>query len=139
MVADEELSDWSLMKLSFELFFRTKYFIPPLFICWLFLWQSLETKKVIQFHYTAWPDFGVPESPCAFLDFLYAVRESGALDDPTSPSVIHCSAGIGRSGTFCLVDACLVQVSSYRLIRYDGLDCFNSVLTCLTWFLVQQL
>jgi len=66
---------------------------------------------VIQFHYTAWPDFGVPSSPGAFLDFLWAVRASGALDTAVhGPPVIHCSAGIGRSGTFCLVDACLVLV-----------------------------
>jgi len=66
---------------------------------------------VIQFHYTAWPDFGVPASPGAFLDFLWAVRGSGALDTAVyGPPVIHCSAGIGRSGTFCLVDACLVLV-----------------------------
>jgi len=72
--------------------------------------QSQETREVIQFHYTAWPDFGVPECPDAFLDFLFAVRQSGALSDPLSLPIIHCSAGIGRSGTFCLVDTCLVLV-----------------------------
>jgi len=73
--------------------------------------QSRETREVIQFHYTSWPDFGVPTSPGAFLDFLWAVRASGALDTAVhGPPVIHCSAGIGRSGTFCLVDACLVLV-----------------------------
>lgn len=72
---------------------------------------SCETRQIIQFHYTAWPDFGVPSSPSAFLDFLWAVRNSGALDGGSvGPPVIHCSAGVGRSGTFCLVDACLVLV-----------------------------
>jgi protein tyrosine phosphatase len=72
---------------------------------------SLESREVLQFHYTAWPDFGVPTSPESFLDFLWSVRQSGALDTETNgPPVIHCSAGIGRSGTFCLVDACLVLV-----------------------------
>ena len=64
------------------------------------------------FHYTSWPDFGVPTSPSDFLDFLFAVRESGALDANVGPPVIHCSAGIGRSGTFCLVDASLVLVGT---------------------------
>lgn len=75
--------------------------------------KSQGTRNVLQFHYTTWPDFGVPESPSAFLDFLFIVRESGALSANVGPPVVHCSAGIGRSGTFCLVDSCLVLVSSF--------------------------
>lgn len=72
--------------------------------------ETLETKEIIHFHYTTWPDFHVPDSPCAFLEFLFAVRSSGALESDVGPPVIHCSAGIGRSGTFCLVDTCLVLI-----------------------------
>ncbi|XP_061632040.1 tyrosine-protein phosphatase non-receptor type 2a [Phyllopteryx taeniolatus] len=67
-----------------------------------------EWRSIYHFHYTAWPDFGVPESPASFLNFLFKVRESGSLDMEHGPSVVHCSAGIGRSGTFALVDTCLV-------------------------------
>lgn len=73
--------------------------------------ETKESREVIQFHYTTWPDFGVPQSPVAFLEFLKKVRESGALEPNVGPPVVHCSAGIGRSGTFCLVDSCLVLVS----------------------------
>lgn len=73
--------------------------------------ESSKTREVVQFHYTTWPDFGIPSSPVAFLQFLKEVRESGALDKDVGPPIIHCSAGIGRSGTFCLVDCCLVLVS----------------------------
>uniref|UniRef100_A0A1I8NLY3 protein-tyrosine-phosphatase n=1 Tax=Stomoxys calcitrans TaxID=35570 RepID=A0A1I8NLY3_STOCA len=72
--------------------------------------QSNQNRNIIQFHYTTWPDFGVPSSPVAFLYFLKEVRSSGALDPNEGPAVVHCSAGIGRSGTFCLVDCCLVLV-----------------------------
>jgi len=72
--------------------------------------QTEETREVLHFHYTAWPDFRVPESPTAFLDFLFAIRQEQVLNDPEAPPVIHCSAGIGRSGTICLVDTCLVLV-----------------------------
>ncbi|XP_026478194.1 tyrosine-protein phosphatase non-receptor type 1-like [Ctenocephalides felis] len=72
--------------------------------------ESDISRNILHFHYTTWPDFGVPSSPKAFLEFLKSVRESGALDDPACPPVIHCSAGIGRSGTFCLVDVCLVLI-----------------------------
>uniref|UniRef100_D3Z6W2 Tyrosine-protein phosphatase non-receptor type n=1 Tax=Mus musculus TaxID=10090 RepID=D3Z6W2_MOUSE len=67
-----------------------------------------ETRTISHFHYTTWPDFGVPESPASFLNFLFKVRESGCLTPDHGPAVIHCSAGIGRSGTFSLVDTCLV-------------------------------
>lgn len=73
-----------------------------------------EEKDVLQFHYTTWPDMDVPQCPTAFLDFLFTVRRSGALDRSVGPPVIHCSAGIGRSGTFCLVDTCLVLIERNR-------------------------
>ncbi|EDO63650.1 AGAP005352-PB [Anopheles gambiae str. PEST] len=72
--------------------------------------ESGKSREVIQFHYTTWPDFGIPSSPVAFLQFLKEVRDSGTLDRDVGPPIIHCSAGIGRSGTFCLVDCCLVLV-----------------------------
>lgn len=39
--------------------------------------ESSKTREVVQFHYTTWPDFGIPSSPVAFLQFLKEVRESG--------------------------------------------------------------
>ncbi|XP_074432684.1 tyrosine-protein phosphatase non-receptor type 2 isoform X4 [Larus michahellis] len=92
---------------------------------WLMVWQqqtkavvmlnrivekesSGESRMIFHFHYTTWPDFGVPESPASFLNFLFKVRESGSLSPEHGPAVVHCSAGIGRSGTFSLVDTCLV-------------------------------
>lgn len=73
--------------------------------------QTGEKREICHFHYTTWPDFGVPESPASFLNFLFKVRESGALGVDHGPAVVHCSAGIGRSGTFSLVDTCVVLVS----------------------------
>ncbi|XP_060056622.1 tyrosine-protein phosphatase non-receptor type 2 isoform X4 [Erinaceus europaeus] len=70
--------------------------------------NSGEARTISHFHYTTWPDFGVPESPASFLNFLFKVRESGSLNPEHGPAVIHCSAGIGRSGTFSLVDTSLV-------------------------------
>lgn len=64
-----------------------------------------------------WPDFGVPQSPMAFLHFLMVVRRSGALDENVGPPIVHCSAGIGRSGTFCLVDSCLVLVRGKKKMQ----------------------
>ncbi|CAJ1061469.1 tyrosine-protein phosphatase non-receptor type 2a [Xyrichtys novacula] len=73
--------------------------------------MTKESREIYHFHYTTWPDFGVPESPASFLNFLFKVRESGSLGPEHGPSVVHCSAGIGRSGTFALVDTCLILMA----------------------------
>ncbi|XP_016117357.1 tyrosine-protein phosphatase non-receptor type 2-like [Sinocyclocheilus grahami] len=73
-----------------------------------------ETREIYHFNYTTWPDFGVPESPASFLNFLFKVRESGSLGPENGPAVVHCSAGIGRSGTFSLVDTCLVLMDKRK-------------------------
>ncbi|XP_052847367.1 tyrosine-protein phosphatase non-receptor type 61F isoform X1 [Drosophila gunungcola] len=75
--------------------------------------ETQQSREVMQFHYTTWPDFGIPSSPNAFLKFLQQVRDSGCLSRDVGPAVVHCSAGIGRSGTFCLVDCCLVLIDKY--------------------------
>lgn len=77
--------------------------------------ESTDSREVTQFHYNTWPDFGIPSSPLSFLQFLKQVRDSGALSPEVGPAIVHCSAGIGRSGTFCLVDSCLVLVSQCEL------------------------
>ncbi|XP_033493628.1 tyrosine-protein phosphatase non-receptor type 2 [Epinephelus lanceolatus] len=73
-----------------------------------------EKREIYHFHYTTWPDFGVPESPASFLNFLFKVRESGTLGVDHGPAVVHCSAGIGRSGTFSLVDTCVVLMDKRK-------------------------
>ena len=71
-------------------------------------------RFLTHFQYTHWPDFGAPASPHSFLTFLSAVRATGILHDPRKPSVIHCSAGVGRSGTFILIDSCLLMADRDR-------------------------
>ncbi|RUS75922.1 hypothetical protein EGW08_016310 [Elysia chlorotica] len=76
-----------------------------------------EKREILHFHYTTWPDFGVPSSPNAFLLFLHVIRKTGSLDINVGPSIVHCSAGIGRSGTFCLVDSCLMIVEKKNSLQ----------------------
>ncbi|KAG7279955.1 hypothetical protein CRUP_025207 [Coryphaenoides rupestris] len=75
---------------------------------------ALQNVHIYHFHYTTWPDFGVPDSPASFLNFLFKVRESSSLGAEHGPAVVHCSAGIGRSGTFSLVDTCLVLMDKRK-------------------------
>lgn len=59
--------------------------------------------------YVAWPDHGVPDSPEVFLNFTEKVREARKGDD--SPVIVHCSAGIGRTGVLVLMETalCLIE------------------------------
>lgn len=66
------------------------------------------SRRIQQLHYVNWPDFNVPDCPQSFLDFLDTVRSSGCFEEDAGPPIVHCSAGIGRSGTFALVDSALV-------------------------------
>lgn len=64
------------------------------------------THTLSHYHFHAWPDHGTPDSSSgirAMCRALAAARASG------QPIVVHCSAGIGRTGTFCAIDI-LLQV-----------------------------
>nr|XP_034318918.1 receptor-type tyrosine-protein phosphatase alpha isoform X1 [Crassostrea gigas] len=61
------------------------------------------TRVVTQYHYTAWPDHGVPE-PLGLLTFHNHVINTSA-NNSQSPTIVHCSAGIGRTGTYIALDA----------------------------------
>lgn len=55
-----------------------------------------EVREILQFHYTAWPDHGVPDSPHSLMSMLAMIRDAQPTNDV--PLVIHCSAGVGRTG-----------------------------------------
>ncbi|XP_065842334.1 tyrosine-protein phosphatase non-receptor type 11-like [Oscarella lobularis] len=74
-------------------------------------------RKIHQFHFKAWPDHGVPSDPGVVLQFLDEVRKMLEVLDGMGPIVVHCSAGIGRTGTFIVIDILL------SLIRQQGVDC----------------
>ncbi|KAF7208245.1 receptor type A [Nothobranchius furzeri] len=62
-------------------------------------------RLITQFHFTSWPDFGVPFTPIGMLKFLKKVKNCNP--QYAGPIVVHCSAGVGRTGTFIVIDAML--------------------------------
>ena len=65
-------------------------------------------RSVTQFHFTSWPDFGVPQEASAMLKFVRRVRDS--VEPSHGPMVVHCSAGVGRTGTFIAIDILLQRM-----------------------------
>ncbi|KAL1281179.1 hypothetical protein QQF64_015779, partial [Cirrhinus molitorella] len=77
-----------------------------------------ERREVRQFQFTAWPDHGVPEYPTPFLAFLRRVKACNPPD--AGPVVVHCSAGVGRTGCFIVIDAMLERIRHERTVDVYG-------------------
>ncbi|XP_048019511.1 receptor-type tyrosine-protein phosphatase S isoform X19 [Megalobrama amblycephala] len=79
---------------------------------------SNERREVRQFQFTAWPDHGVPEYPTPFLAFLRRVKACNPPD--AGPVIVHCSAGVGRTGCFIVIDAMLERIRHERTVDVYG-------------------
>ncbi|XP_014207915.1 tyrosine-protein phosphatase corkscrew isoform X2 [Copidosoma floridanum] len=85
----------------------------------------MEPRRIYHYHFQAWPDHGVPSDPGCVLNFLHDVnaRQESITGNglpaqgSVGPILVHCSAGIGRTGTFIVIDMILDQ------IKRHGLDC----------------
>ncbi|KAG5672620.1 hypothetical protein PVAND_002735 [Polypedilum vanderplanki] len=91
-----------------------------------------ETRNVSHWQFNCWPDWGVPSSAAAMLTFLERVREKQAemvkelgdkwLGHPRGPPIIvHCSAGIGRTGTFITLDICISRLEDVGTVDIRGI------------------
>jgi len=72
--------------------------------------NGTETRDVIQLQYVAWPDFGVPETTSDILTLLAQMEAAQGAAEAQPPIVVHCSAGVGRTGTLITVHVCLTQL-----------------------------
>jgi protein tyrosine phosphatase len=67
-----------------------------------------ETRTIYHWQFANWPDFGTPQ-PRDFLAFHSQVARSWQnTQSPRGPVLVHCSAGVGRTGTFIAVDWCYI-------------------------------
>ncbi|XP_017160152.1 protein tyrosine phosphatase receptor type Db isoform X11 [Poecilia reticulata] len=79
---------------------------------------SNEKREVRHFQFTAWPDHGVPEHPTPFLAFLRRVKACNPPD--AGPMIVHCSAGVGRTGCFIVIDGMTERIKQEKTVDIYG-------------------
>jgi len=96
-------------------------------------------REITQIQYEGWPDFGAPASPMELLGLVEQVNKyvrgsatpssvvgpDDATPEGTRPVIVHCSAGCGRTGTFCTIDSVIDMLKRQRLSNDDeesGMD-----------------
>ncbi|XP_021021757.1 receptor-type tyrosine-protein phosphatase H [Mus caroli] len=82
----------------------------------LFHMKEQQTLSLRQFHYLAWPDHGVPYSPDPLLAFRKMLRQWMDQTKDGGPPIVHCSAGVGRTGTLIALDVLLRQLECEGLV-----------------------
>ncbi|KFO24404.1 Receptor-type tyrosine-protein phosphatase V [Fukomys damarensis] len=78
-------------------------------------------RRVRQLQFTTWPDHSVPEGPGSLLTFVELVREQVRATQGTGPILVHCRAGVGRTGTFVALLRLLQQLEEEQVV-----DVFNA-------------
>ncbi|XP_050191768.1 receptor-type tyrosine-protein phosphatase eta isoform X11 [Myiozetetes cayanensis] len=79
-----------------------------------------ESHTVRQFHFTSWPDHGVPETTDLLIDFRHLVHQYNSQNPIDSPTLVHCSAGVGRTGTFIAIDRLIQQMEMENTVDVYG-------------------
>uniref|UniRef100_A0A8C3J4T8 Receptor-type tyrosine-protein phosphatase eta n=1 Tax=Calidris pygmaea TaxID=425635 RepID=A0A8C3J4T8_9CHAR len=82
--------------------------------------NTTESHTVRQFHFTSWPDHGVPETTDLLINFRHLVHEYSSQNPIDSPTLVHCSAGVGRTGTFIAIDRLIQQIEMENTVDVYG-------------------
>ena len=83
--------------------------------------KTATPHKVTQYHYTSWPDFGVPDTPKTLVDLVNIVRGE---HPPNEICLVHCSAGVGRTGTMIALNKIMEEIDNGA----EEVDIFETVL-----------
>ncbi|KAG7317792.1 hypothetical protein KOW79_018827 [Hemibagrus wyckioides] len=85
--------------------------------------SSSEEQAVTHFHFTAWSDHGVPIRTEELIQFRWIVRKHIETFPFSGPTVVHCSAGVGRTGTLIALDMLLQQMDKEEVVNIA--DCVH--------------
>uniref|UniRef100_A0A6B2L7Q4 Protein-tyrosine-phosphatase n=1 Tax=Arcella intermedia TaxID=1963864 RepID=A0A6B2L7Q4_9EUKA len=87
--------------------------------------NDVEKRVIYQYHYQIWPDHGVPSDPKTVLDMMEDVNttfQKLVQDGPSFPLLVHCSAGIGRTGSYVVIDSVIKKFKEENTTEVDELD-----------------
>ncbi|XP_023221337.1 tyrosine-protein phosphatase non-receptor type 4-like [Centruroides sculpturatus] len=73
--------------------------------------ETNKLRRIIQMQYVSWPDHGVPENDEDFFNFVGQIRQK--RKETMEPIIVHCSAGVGRTGVVILMETvmCLIEAN----------------------------
>lgn len=80
-----------------------------------------ETRKIVQYHFLMWKDFQAPEHPAGILKFIRRMNEAYSLEK--GPILVHCSAGVGRTGTLVALDSLIQQLNDEKHVAIFNTVC----------------
>ncbi|XP_042254372.1 receptor-type tyrosine-protein phosphatase eta-like isoform X7 [Thunnus maccoyii] len=100
--SEEQESNWTLRE------FRVKH-------------KNTSQERIVKhFHFTAWPDHGVPQGTGVLIQFRELVRHYIQREGTGEPTVVHCSAGVGRTGTIITLDVLLQELERERAVGINA-------------------
>lgn len=84
-----------------------------------------ETRYLYHYWYTAWPDHNLPGNPDALIQFVKQIEniKNNNEEVKKSPILVHCSAGVGRTGCFLAIKIGIKQIDNEALIDIVRIVC----------------
>lgn len=96
--------------------------------------QGVE-RTITHYQFVAWPDYGVPASGSSVLELIFAIRDTQSMTIASNkdtaqfkqlppygpPILVHCSAGVGRSGAFCAIDNAIDELTDKNKVNLQGI------------------
>ena len=73
------------------------------------LLEGRDIRRCKQYHFTSWPEHGIPQDPIPFLDFRRKVNIDYLKDAASAPLLVHCGTGVSRTAVYIAVDSLMEQ------------------------------